>query len=65
MANTRSGQNGNLAIPAFQTALGRNSFMVKALLIWNRVPMDIRMTTSLHSFTGKLKAWIRTNIDIE
>ena len=65
MANTRSGQNGNLAIPAFQTALGRNSFMVKALLIWNRVPMDIRMTTSLHSFKGKLKAWIRTNIDIE
>ena len=65
MSNTRSGLHGTLAIPAYQTALGRNSFMVKGMMIWNTVPIEIRMVSSLVTFKGKLKAWIRTNIDIE
>ena len=64
-SNTRSGDNGNLMICAAETALGRNSFMVRSLSMWNRVPVDIRNLKNQQAFKKKLKEWIKINIDIE
>ena len=64
-SNTRSGDNGNLMICAAETALGRNSFMVRSLSMWNRVPVDIRNLKNQQAFKKKLKEWIIINIDIE
>ena len=64
-ASTRSGDLGTLSIPSTETAIGRNSFMVRGLLAWNRVPKEIRQIQNLHTFKKKLRTWIRLNIDIE
>ena len=64
-AGTRSGDYGTLSIRATDTAIGRNSFMVRGLLAWNRVPNEIRQIQNLHTFKKKLRVWVRLNIDIE
>ena len=61
---TRSGRAGNLAIPGFNSALGRKSFLAQAPSLWNSIPADIKTIESLTSFKKKLKQWILHNIDI-
>ena len=65
ITSTRSGQHGNLAITAHGTSLGRNSFFVRALQMWNSTPQELRKEKSLQTFKRKLKKWIRANIEIE
>ena len=65
ITSTRSGQHGNLAITAHETSLGRNSFFVRALQMWNSTPQELRKEKSLQTFKRKLKQWIRANIEIE
>ena len=65
LSNTRSRVHGTLAIPVFESALARKSFLVRSAAIWNSIPGDIRDVETLQNFKKKLKKWIQTNIELE
>ena len=53
--NTRSVYQELLRIPSFKTSLYENSFSVSAARLWNTVPLDIRMSSSLETFKRSVK----------
>ena len=53
--STRSVDNDLLHIPSFKTSLFENSFSVSAARLWNTVPLDIRMASSLEAFKHSIK----------
>ena len=46
------------------TELARNSFKYRATRQWNSLPQDIRKSSTLSSYKGKLKAWIVNNVPV-
>ena len=64
VSRTRSAAHGNLHVPAVSSAVASKSFMVRAPVIWNQIPPDIRKCEKLENFKKKLKHWVRTNIEI-
>ena len=47
--------NTPVHIPSFKTSLFENSFSVSAARLWNTVPLDIRMASSLEAFKHSIK----------
>ena len=64
-SNTRSRTEKCLAIPLVETAIAKGSFEVRAALIWNRIPAEIRNLDSIDTFKRKLKSWISENVDLD
>ena len=64
-SHTRSGRDGNLALPPVNSTLARKSFLVRAPAVWNSIPSDIRNTGSIESFKKNLRQWIISNVDSE
>ena len=65
LSNTRSRAENCLAIPTVQTNIAKNSFEVRAAVIWNTIPSDIRNTNGIKSFKKRLKSWIAENVDLD
>ena len=40
------------------------SFVPSSIDIWNRLPIQVRQASNVETFKSKLKAWIKTNIEI-
>ena len=53
----RSSNTGGLAVPRTKTVIGARAFRVAAPTIWNQLPVNLRTTTSLQIFRGKLKTF--------
>ena len=53
--NTRSVDHELLRIPSFKTSLYETSFSLSAARLWNTVPLDIRMSSSLETFKRSVK----------
>ena len=64
LSRTRSSAQGNLEVPAAQTSIATKSFMVRAALVWNQIPIEIRQGKSEETFKRKLKQWVRMNIEV-
>ena len=64
LTHTRSRIDGILAVPLFNTAIGKKSYLSRACSTWNALPSDVRNARSLPTFKRKLKLWIKENIDI-
>ena len=64
LTHTRSRIDGILAVPLFNTAIGKKSYLSRACSTWNALPSDVRNAKSLPTFKRKLKLWIKENIDI-
>ena len=62
---TRSASQGNLRVPVVESSLARKSFLVRSATVWNRIPPDIRSSTSIQVFKRKLKKWIKLNIELD
>ncbi|KAK7105210.1 hypothetical protein V1264_016617 [Littorina saxatilis] len=54
--NLRSADAGHLVVPRIKlNAFGKRAFIYTAPSIWNSLPMSVRLSTSLLSFTSSLK----------
>ena len=51
----RSSVNGTLAIPRSRSSIFDRSFAVSAPRLWNSLPIDLRNSSTLHSFKTNLK----------
>ena len=57
----RSTRNENkLDIPRYKTATGQRSFLYRAVTIWNNLPRDIKLSSSMSIFKRKLKNHLLT-----
>ena len=56
--NLRSSDLHLLTVPFVKTAFGRRSFSYAAPVIWNSLPLQLRMSTSLSSFHRGLKTFL-------
>ena len=63
-ANTRSAIEGTLRIPVVDKSVSKKSFLVRAAVMWNTVPPNIRSQCSLRVFKSKLKSWIKSNVEL-
>jgi hypothetical protein len=54
----RSSDNKLLHVPLIKSSHGRRSFSYAAPVIWNFLPLSLRITTSLPCFTSHLKAFL-------
>ena len=51
----RSTRNANiLDIPCYKTATGQRSFLYRAVTIWNNLPSDIKLSSTMNIFKRKL-----------
>ena len=48
--NLRNAGNLNFVIPQTRTVSYYNSFLPSATQLWNRIPLEIKLIESLHSF---------------
>ena len=64
LSRTRSSANGNLEVPVAETSVRSKSFMVRAAIVWNQIPTDIRQSQSAETFKSKLKQWVKTHIEV-
>ena len=48
--NLRNAGNLNFVIPQTRTVSYYNSFLPSAIQLWNRIPLEIKLIESLHSF---------------
>ena len=56
--NLRSSDLHLLTVPFVKTAFGRRSFSYAAPVIWNSLPLQLRMSTSISSFHRGLKTFL-------
>ena len=64
---TRQSSTGGIRQDAsyrYRSNLKYDSMKYRGTLDYNRVPVDIRTSTSLAVFKRKLKQWIKANIDL-
>ena len=54
--HTRYAANINLAIPTVRTEYFKHSLHYSSILLWNSLPIDIKLSQSLDIFKRKLKA---------
>ena len=52
---TRSALRGDCVVPLGSSSFGQLCFSVRASKLWNQLPVDIRNSTSHHTFTHHLK----------
>ena len=65
---TRQGSSGSIRQDeSYRTSssLPRNSFRYRGALDYNRIPANIRSTSSLPTFKVKLRQWVKQNVSLE
>ena len=64
-ANTRAAKSGNIKIDTrIKSDLGLNNFTFVAANQWNQLPINIRNSDKVTSFTCHTKKWIMDNVAI-
>jgi hypothetical protein len=59
----RSADTGMLVVPRTRTSIGARSFAVHGPTIWNKLPVELRLSgLSADSFTKRLKTYLMENI---
>ena len=61
---TRSSAHGNLVVPVAVTSVASKSFMIRATIVWNQIPTEIRQSQSVETFKRKLKQWVKINVEV-
>ena len=60
---TRLARGGGIRrLQKSQSSVAQAAFQVRAAQLWNDLPVDIRRCSTIVSFKGKLKKWIKSNI---
>jgi len=59
-SSLRSGNTTNYCLPRLRTKFGERAFSYAAPAAWNRLPQNIRASTSLNVFKWKLKTHLYT-----
>ena len=55
MISGRSTRNANtLDVPCYKTATGQRSFLYRPVTIWNNLPSDIKLSSTIKTFKRKL-----------
>ena len=62
---TRSAEEGTLLVPRAESSMASKSFLVRSAVMWNSIPPSLRSVNNIQIFKGKLKTWIKANIDID
>ena len=62
---TRSAGEGTLRVPQVEMSLSGKSFLVRAAVLWNSIPPDIKSIKHVETFKKRLKIWTKQNVDIE
>ncbi|XP_047021231.1 uncharacterized protein LOC124631102 isoform X1 [Helicoverpa zea] len=60
--NLRSSNNRLLHCPAHRSDIVHSSFFVKSILLWNELPLEIRMVNSRYTFKKKLRDHIHRKL---
>lgn len=60
--NLRSSNNRLLHCPTHRSDIIHSSFFVKSILLWNELPLEIRMVNSRYSFKKKLRDHIHKKL---
>ena len=60
---TRAAATGAL-VDNYRTTkdITKDSFLIRATKVWNTLPPDVRVASSLTLFKGRLKKWIQSNV---
>ncbi|KAG7308368.1 hypothetical protein JYU34_005566 [Plutella xylostella] len=58
----RSQENKMLSVPSHNSATYSNSFAIKAVNLWNALPMDVRLSSSPNAFKNNLKKYYFTTL---
>ena len=45
--------------------LSEKSFMHRAVISYNRIPVELRQMKNIDTFKAKLKMWVQKNIDVQ
>ena len=45
--------------------MASKSYMVRSAVMWNSIPPSLRNVKEFQTFKGKLKHWVKTNIEID
>ena len=62
LTSNKNPRNRSIQIPKrLETISSKNSF-IRALMIFNRLPNELKTSTSIHSKKRKLKKWVKKNI---
>ena len=64
LSRTRSSAQGNLVVPVAVTSVASKSFMVRATIVCNQIPTEIRQSQSVETFKRKLKQWVKINVEV-
>ena len=57
--NLRSTSNGNFIIPKPKINLFKNSFSYSGALVWNSIPISIKNSSTIESFTNNCLKWMK------
>ncbi len=57
----RSVSNNNMHVPRPRIEMFKGSLSYSGALIWNSIPLNIRNSTSLTSFTNNCVKWMKDN----
>ena len=62
LTSNKTTRNKSIQIPKrLKTISSKNSF-IRALMIFNRLPNELKTITSIHSKKRKIKKWVKENI---
>ena len=63
--NTRLAEGNGIRVNRrLKSDLHQKSFIPRSTKLWNSLPPHIRLSPKVTSFRGKLKSWIKSNIEI-
>ena len=58
----RQSRNGRIVIPHSTLTIASNSFCFRATAQWNRLPIGLRIVTSVGIFKRRLKKWVQDHV---
>ena len=60
----RDNVRGNIIVPHTNLTLLKRSFVFHGALMWNSVPLEIRVIEKKKIFQQELKGWVLTNVSM-
>ena len=58
---TRSATQGQIRVPKHKNSYGTHAYIRKSILIWNKIPLQIRTATSVTQFKRQYTQFLKTN----
>ena len=55
-------RNGNIIVQNTRLGLLQNSFRIRGAMDWNELPKQIRESSKIGQFKGKVRSWIKVNV---